>query len=200
MLVNILAGVLGILIFLFVFWKRLKEDYSSEIIFQTAAAILVGIGLAWFLSILFFASWFFWAAFAGGLMATFLMRIKFKLRFYETLEALILASMPWISLIFLEDSVTSASLRSFLAFAVILIMVFLSYWLDVNYKSFRWYKSGKVGFTGLLIATLFFLTRTVLATIGVTMLSFVGNFEVAISGVVTIASLVLLLKLRNEQN
>jgi hypothetical protein len=182
-----------------VFWKRLKEDYSSEIIFQTAAAVLAGIGLGWFLAVLFLPAWFFWAAMLGAIFAMFLMRVRFKLRFYETLEALILASMPWISLIFLENSVNSSSLRSFLGFVIILIMIFLSYWLDVSYKSFRWYKSGKVGFAGLSIAFIFFLTRTVLAILGITMLSFVGKFEPVISGVMTVVSFVLLLKLKNEQ-
>jgi len=44
---------LGIIIFLFFFWKRLKEDYSSERIFSTAFYILFGIGAG------FLAVWFF---------------------------------------------------------------------------------------------------------------------------------------------
>jgi hypothetical protein len=197
MLVNILTSILGILIFLFVFWKRLKDDYSSEIIFQTAAAILIGIGVACFLSSLFFAGWFFWAAFVGSIISMLLMRIRFKLRFFETLEALILASMPLIALIFLQNSITTSSLRSFLAFTIVLVMIFIFYWIDVNYKSFRWYKSGKVGFAGLAMSTLFFLTRAILAIFGVAMLSLVGKFEIVISGAMAVASLGLLLKLRN---
>ncbi len=199
MLVNILTSILGILMFLFVFWKRLKEDYSPEIIFQVAVAILIGISAGRILSSLFFKDWFFWATLMGALLALFLMRIKFKLRFFETLEALILSSMPWLAISFLKNSVMTASLSSFLAFLAILSMIFLSYYLDVNYKSLRWYKSGKVGFAGLSIAIIFFLTRTVLAILGVTMLSFVGKFEVVISGILTIVCLLLLLKLNNEK-
>jgi hypothetical protein len=200
MLVNILISIVGLLIFLFVFWKRLKDDFSPEIIFQTAFAILVGIGLGYLLSLLFFPAWFFWVSALTALLAMFLMLTKFKLRFYETLEALILSVMPWLALIFLEDSISSSSLISFLAFTVILVMVFLSYYLDVNYKSFAWYKSGKIGFAGLSIAILFFLTRTVLAVIGVTMLSFGVKFEFILSGAVVLICLGLLINLgRNKK-
>lgn len=195
MLVNILATLLGILMFLFVFWKRMREDFSSQIIFQTASAILIGIGLGSLVSSIFLPSWSFWISLVVAVIVMLLMRAKFKLRFHETLEALILASMPWLSLTFLIDSIRVSSMTSFLAFIVILVMVFFSYWLDMNYKGFTWYKSGKVGFAGLSIAILFFLTRTVLAVVGITMLSFAGKFEVVFSGIVTLICLVLLINL-----
>lgn len=198
MLVNILTGILGIVIFLFVFWKRLKEDYSSEIIFQVATAVLVGVGVGSTLSSLFFKDWLFWVNILGIFLAMLLMRIKYKLRFFESLEAVIMAFMPWLAIIFLKDSVMTSSVSSFLGFIAILIMIFFSYWLDVSYKSFRWYKSGRVGFAGLTISIVFFLTRTVLAILGVTMLSFVGNFEAVLSGIMALASLGLLIKLKNE--
>jgi hypothetical protein len=198
MLVNILTGILGVVIFLFVFWKRLKEDYSSEIIFQVATAILVGIGVGSTLSSLFFKDWLFWVNLLGIFLAILLMRIKYKLRFYESLEAVIMAFMPWLAILFLKDSVTTSSLSSFLGFIAILVMIFFSYWLDVSYKSFRWYKSGRVGFAGLTISIVFFLTRTVLAIFNVTMLSFVGNFEAIFSGIMVLTSLLLLIKLKND--
>ncbi len=195
MLINILVNILGILMFLFVFWKRMREDFSSQIIFQTASAILIGIGLGSLVSSIFIPGWSFWISLVIAVIVMLLMQVKFKLRFYETLEALILASMPWLSLTFLIDSIRVSSMISFLSFIVILVMVFFSYWLDMNYKSFTWYRSGKVGFAGLSIAILFFLTRTVLAVVGITMLSFAGKFEVVFSGIVTLICLILLINL-----
>jgi hypothetical protein len=199
MIVNVLVAVFGILIFLFVFWKRLKDDFSSEIIFRTSAAILIGIGLGWLISYIFIPMYFFWTSTFFALLTMFLMIMKYKLRFYETLEALIMASMPWLAIIFLEDSITTSSLTSFLAFTTILVMIFLSYWFDVNYKNFTWYKSGKIGFAGLSIAFIFFLIRSVLAIMGITMLSFVVKFEFIISGVITLISLILLISLGKKK-
>jgi hypothetical protein len=200
MLVNILAGILGILLFLFVFWKRLKEDYSSIIIFQTSAAILTGIGLGWLLSRLFFQTWFCWTSALFAVLSMGLMLAKFKLRFYETFEALIMAVMPWLALIFLVNSVVASSLTSFLAFTAILVMIFASYYLDVNYKSFTWYRSGRIGFAGLSVGIILFLARTVLAIFSVAMLSFVGKFELVLSGAMTLVCSILLFNLgRNKK-
>ena len=42
-LISIIIGVLGFLPFLFVFWKRLKEDYSSSQIFESGFYIIFAI-------------------------------------------------------------------------------------------------------------------------------------------------------------
>jgi hypothetical protein len=195
MLVNIAITLLGVLIFLFIFWKRLKEDYASEIIFQSATFIILGIFVGSFLSSRLFPVWFFWASLLGGSVGLTLAIIKFKIKFYESLEAFIIASLPWLSLVFLANSVATSSLSSFLAFLAILFMVFLSYFLDTHYKSFTWYRSGKIGFAGIATASLVFLIRAILAIGGVSMLSFVGKSEAIISGVMAFCGFMLLYNL-----
>jgi len=195
MLVNIAITLLGVLIFLFIFWKRLKEDYASEIIFQSATFIILGIFVGAFLSSRLFPVWFFWASLLGGSIGLTLAIIRFKIKFYESLEAFIIASLPWLSLVFLANSVATSSLSSFLAFLVILFMVFLSYFLDTHYKSFTWYRSGKIGFAGIATASLIFLLRAVLAIGRVSMLSFAGRFEAIISGVMAFCGFMLLYNL-----
>jgi len=199
MLVNFLLGFLGVILFLFVFWKRLKEDYSSDIIFQVAISILVGVALGQVISKLFFPDWFFWVSFLGSLIGMLLMIAKFKLRFHETFEALILAGMPFISLMFFNDSIANSSLNSFLAFVVSLVLIFLAYWFDLNYKNFTWYRSGKIGFTGLFTAAIFFSVRTVIAIIGITVVSFVVKFEAFASAVATLVSIGLLVNLGRKK-
>ena len=195
MLVNFGAATLGILIFLFVFWNRLKEDYASEIIFQSATCILIGIGVGCFLSVKFFPEWFFWTSLAGGLIGFSLAILRIRLKFYETLEAFIISSLPGLSLVFLVDSVTRSSLSSFLAFIVILITIFVSYYFDMHYKGFTWYKSGKIGFAGLAVAGLIFLIRSLLATGRVPVISFAGSSEGIISGIAAFTSFLLLFNL-----
>lgn len=187
--------ILSLLTFLFLFWKRLKEDYSSEIIFKSAIYILIGIWIGIAFAIKLYPLWFFWTAFVGGLLGLTLAIFKLRVRFYETLEAFIISSLPGLSLIFLSHSATRGSLSSFLAFVIILIMVFVSYYFDTHYKRFTWYKSGKIGFAGVAVAVLFFLVRTAVAIAKVTMLSFVGSSEAILSGLMTIAGFVLLINL-----
>jgi len=182
MLVNTLIGVLGILIFLFIFWKKLKEDYAPEIIFKAATFILAGILAGWILSINFFSAWFFWWELAGGLIGLGIVYFKLKVRFYETLEAFVISMLPWFSLVFLKDSVFNFSFTSFAAFLATLVFIFVYYYFDVHYKNFAWYRSGKIGFSGLAILSLIFLVRSVLALTGIRVISFVGQYEAMVSG------------------
>ncbi len=199
MIVNLLLGITGVILFLFVFWKRLKEDYSSTIIFQVASGILAGLTLGLVLSRLIAPSWFFWISFFGALLGTAVMIYRFKLRFYETLEALILASMPIVSMMFFKDSIINSSLTSFLAFVAILVLIFLSYWFDISYKNLTWYKSGKIGFAGLSTAILLFFTRFIVAIGGLTMISFVDKIDPVFSGIFTVISIVLLINLGRKE-
>jgi len=200
MLVNIAVILFGVLIFLFIFWKRLKEDYAAEIIFQSATFILIGILIGFLPASRFFPDWFFWASLLGLAAGLALAIVRFKIKFYESLEAVIIAGLPWMSLVFLLDSINTSSLSSFLAFLAILITVFIAYWLDTHYKGFAWYKSGKIGFAGIATATLIFLVRAILAIGGIAMLSFVGRYEAIISGAMAFCGFILLFNLgRTEE-
>lgn len=195
MLMTIAVTLLSLLIFLFLFWKRLKEDYSAEIVFKTASYFLAGIGIGWLAARNFFPDWFFWASLTGGIIGGMFAILRFRVKFYETLEAFIISSLPWTGLTFLENSVIRGSLSSFLAFIAILIMVFILYYLDTHYKGFTWYKSGRIGFAGLTVAAIFFLMRSAIAIAKVPMLSFVGRSEAVLSGVMVLVSLGLVINL-----
>lgn len=199
MLINLTLGMTGVIFFLYVFWKRLKEDYSSDIVFQTAGTILIGMGLGLLASKLLLPAWFFWLSFAASLAGMSLMMLKFRLRFYEVFESFMLAATPVVSLMFFKDSIINSSLNSFLAFVASLVLVFLAYYIDLNYKGFSWYKSGKIGFTGLFTAALFFLSRTIIAIIGLNMISFVGKVEAYISGVLAFTFISLLVNLGRKK-
>lgn len=198
MLVNITVSIMGILVFLFIFWKRLREDYSSEIIFKTAIFTLTGIGIGSAIANIFFPTWFFWSSFFGAAVGLAISIRFLKLKFYETFEAFVVSILPWIGFIFLKNSVQTSSLISFLGFVVILIIIFISYFFDTHYKKISWYKSGRLGFAGLATAFLFFLVRIVLAIFKVPVISFVGSFEWLLSLVFAVASLILLYERSKE--
>ena len=201
MLANILVGFLGTLVFLFIFWKRLKEDYVSEIIFKAATYILLGVLISYLLSFKFLPGWFIWFAFIGSLLGLILSINTLKIKLYEVLEALVIAFLPWLAFMFLGDSVINSSLSSFLAFVATLVIIFVSYWLGDHYKDFTWYKSGKLGFSGLATLALVFLTRFIVAIFRIHVLSFVNyRYEAILSGVLALISFGLIVNLGKNDN
>lgn len=199
MLVNLGITGVAILIFLFIFWKRLKEDYASEIIFKAGFYIIAGILAGGVGALKFFDGWFFWTALAGGVAGLALAAATLRVRTYETLEAFVISAMPWLSLVFLKDSVERSSLSSFLAFLGILFLTFVFYYLDVHYKNFAWYKSGKIGFTGLTTLATIFLIRAVLAIFKINVLSFVDKYEAVMSAVAAFICFLLVFNLGRSE-
>lgn len=199
MIASIVVGLTGMLIFLFVFWKRLKEDYSSEIIFKSGASVLLGILIGWAVSSKLYPPAFLWFEFLGALGGLGFAAYFYRVRFYETLEAFVISVLPMVSLLFLKDSVISSSLNSFIAFLTVLIFIFAFYYLDIHYKNFTWYKSGKIGFTGLATLILIFVVRSGLALWRITMISFLSGYEIYLSLVGAVVSLILLINLGRQK-
>lgn len=177
----IIANLFGILFLFFFLWKRLKDDYHYEKIFNLGLVILVSLVLGLLISKILMPSFWFWISFATiGL--TFLFMIKNqKLKFFESLDGLIIGILPLLGLNFLIDAVKRSSLSSFLMFWTVLILIFLFFFLDSQYKRFSWYKSGRVGFTGLAIISLFFIIRIFIYLIYPQTLSFIAPFDIYLS-------------------
>lgn len=195
---GLIATTLGILIFLFIFWKRLREDYASGIIFEAAFYVLLGLGVLWFVSFKLFPGWFFWTSAAGAGVGLTLGILKFRLRFYETLEALVIAVLPWLAFIFLKDSVVNFSLSSFVAFLLVLIIIFAFYYIDTHFREFTWYRSGKIGFAGLATLAIIFTLRSGIALTDAHVLTFTGKFEAIVSGAMAFVCFILIYNLSRK--
>lgn len=198
MLIPILLNIIAIFVFLFLFWRRLREDYTSNQIFTTAIFVLLGIGLGILLSLEIGKNWFFWLSMLGVSLGFGLGVWIFKLRFYETLDSLIASLLPWLAVTFLSDSIVNLSLSSLVASAITFSMSFLYYYLDGHYKNLSWYRSGKVGFAGLATAGVFFLLRAALAIPFGFVLSFSGKFEALISALVAFIFFLLVFNLARQ--
>ena len=198
MVTDILIITACILIFQFIFWKRLKDDYKANEIFSTSFFILSGIGLGGLLSRLFFSLWWFWFSVVGVAIGLALGIYKYKMKFYESLQASIIGLLPWLVFIFLNHSVGNKSLSSFIAFIVTIIFIGCFYAVEENYKNFSWYLSGRIGLSGLFTGGLFFLTRAIVAVFVPFVLSFVGKFEIIVSGVMAIIFILLAVNLSGK--
>ena len=199
MLINILVGLVGVFIYLFIFWKKLKEDYVANQIFTTGIlSILFGI-LAYFISTRFLPMWWFWLALIGFTAGLTLGIIRYHMRGYETAEAAGVAILPWLFLIFITDSIINQSIYSFLYAMTVVIAVVVYLILNSKYKEFSWYASGRVGFAGLTAIGIFFLLRGIIAFIFPDMISFVGKIDALISGMVAFVVFLSVFNLAREK-
>lgn len=194
MLISPATDILGIFAFLYLFWKKLKDDYASTLIFSFAFYLLTGILLGLLISKFLFPAYWFWMCLIGICIFFTLGVWRFKLRIYETIEAMTFSLIPWIALTFVADAINTSSVSSFVAGFVCLLFIIFYAFLNANYKKFTWYSSGRVGFSGLAILAVFFLVRAAVAIFTPSVLSFVKQ-EVLISGITGLISILAIISL-----
>src|SRR3989344_4643198 len=100
----------------------------------------------------------------------------------------ILAAVVFLFIFFLVNSVAFASTSSLVASVFILLLILIYLFSDAHYRKFTWYKSCRIGFSGLTVAGLFFLTRSLVALAFDNVLSFVGKTEIYISALLAAVS------------
>ncbi len=176
---QVIAFAVSLLTFQFFFWRRLHEDFDHRIIFRSGTLMVAGFAIGSVLSALIIPVFFptskvfaytglwFWGAIVGVAIGFLVSQRVFKLPFYEMLEASVvgfLFAIPFVTREFLY------AIPSLIAYYILLN----------KYKSFSWYKSGKVGFAGLATLGIFFLVRSILALIGERMLVFTGIGKVEV--------------------
>ncbi len=188
----VIANILGIFTFLYLLWRTLKDDYHYEKIFNLAATVLLGFVLGLAVSTYFDNYYWFWIEGFGILVAFLIVIKKQKMKFFESFEGLTIGLVTWISFVFLGDSVTKSSLSSFLAFWVCLICIFIFFFIKSFYRGIIWYKSGRIGFAGLLTAIIFFLIRAAGSLFYTNTISFVGRTDTYLSGTVALFLFLLL--------
>lgn len=177
----IIANIFGILLLFFFLWKRLKDDYHYEKIFNLAFLILFGLLIGFFLSISFAPKFWFWIELLSVSIFFFISIKRQRIKFFESLDGLIIGLLPLLAVNYLVDAVNKSSLSSFLAFWTVLISIFAFFFLDAQYRRFSWYKSGRVGFAGVATVILFFLIRIALYLIYPQTLSFVTPYDLYLS-------------------
>lgn len=188
-------ALIGGVLFLFLIWRRLKEDYSANIIFSLEFFVLTGLLVGFLISLNFLPVWGFWLEAFGAFLGFSFGILKFNLRFFETFEAVFVAFLPWISLFYLNSFFKSPGWVRGLLFGFNFFLIFLFDFINLRYKNFSWYKSGRIGLAGLLTAGVFFLFRAAIATILPFMVSFSGRSEAILSGICAFSLFLLIFNL-----
>jgi hypothetical protein len=159
----------------------MREDYSSDLIFSAGSFFvlltLVGYLLSRLVLFLFVASsvfnpaglWF-WGAFGGFAVAILVSVRKYKLNVVQTSESALLGASFWLLIVFVANLAVLPTISLVLFYA-------LFYYFEKNYRRFSWYKSGRAGFSGLAVTSLFFLGRAVASLVVPTTFSLIGRLE-----------------------
>lgn len=181
MFLNFILYMFGTFLFLFLLWKRLKDDYSVNQVFGLGFYILLTLFVFGKVSKIFFPAYWFWFGVLGVIIVTLISIWKNKMMMIETVEAVGIALFPMTSFIFLIDAITKSSFVSLGAFFVIFFLLLLFGYFEKNYRKYSWYKSGRVGFSGIVVMGIFFLVRALVSLFGIDVISFFPVYESYIS-------------------
>jgi hypothetical protein len=196
----VIANILGIFLFFYLIWRNLKEDYHYEKVFNLGFIGLSAFLLANFVSHFIKGPFWFWILILFLLLGFLIVVKKQRMKFFETIEAYFVGLMPWIGLFYLADSVNKLSLASFVAFWITFILIFIYFYVRTHYRSFSWYKSGRIGFAGLFTLLLFFLSRVIGSLFYNNLVTMAGKYEVYLSGSASLLILVLMYNLFKEND
>ena len=159
----------------FLFWRKLKEDYKDEEIFSLSLLVL---GVGGFLGRLVFI------LASGGILVSFfdfknhpgfslpvayltgflLVRIWSKRRQWDFWSLADNFAAPFLVLVLVfaafqfikELFANTVSVKPLGLFIISLVVILLNQWIGKKYRSFLWYRSGKIGFIGCFSSLAFF--------------------------------------------
>lgn len=199
MIISLVLNLFGLLLFLFIFWRRLREDYIGNQIFGTSFIIMVALFAARIFAKQFAEDFWFWISLSFVSLGLTIGIVRYRLKIFEALEALVIGFLPWISFYFLADAIKASSPSSMIAAIVAALLAITFIILDKHYKIFTWYKSGRVGFSGLIILGIFFLIRSIVELIYDDVLSFSGNQDIYFSAIAAFCAFFVLYNLAKEE-
>lgn len=171
-LIFALFASLGVFVFSFNLWRRLKEDYPVDEIFSFTLGVLLAGLLTFFVATNLLPHYSFWVSLLAGAGSGIYFMRRFSFRFFEVVDALA-PSYLWLSLFLSLALLSGEEMLLHLAGGAISLAGIFAYSLAApRYRSFTWYPSGKLGFLGLSSLVVYFLLRAVVEITYTRVLSF----------------------------
>jgi hypothetical protein len=159
LIIKTILTLFSVIVFQYFFWKKLKDDYSQYQIFTSGFYSLFGIAAGFIISHLYFPAYWFWCSLIGSISGLLIGRYRLRMKFFETLEAWIIGSLSIFLIYNIYDITGEPSLDRVIGMIAVILLIVLFFYINKRYKKYVWYRSGKVGFSGLLVAGLYFVFR-----------------------------------------
>lgn len=174
LILTLIIDFLGLVLAAYVFWKRLKDDFPSEGIFSLSLIILImGLLLGRLIYIfsnferfgLDYVSWFslekapgfsLSGIFLTGIFTLGLYSLKRKWDIWLVADSFLLPFLITVLVFSLSDLVLKITLARLAVVLLIFLDLLIVRRVGKNYRSFPWYKSGKVGFLACFSTIAFF--------------------------------------------
>lgn len=199
MFLTILINLISVFIFLYILWNKLKEEYSASLIFSAGFTITIAVILGNIIAFRFFPQYWFWASFLGVFLGTIISVYRYRFSFFEFVDSVVISIHPWLGLIFLDKFASSLNVKVLLLVFQTIITAVLYMIFNKKYKSYTWYRSGRIGFAGFSVLGIYFILRSIIALTLEDMVSFIGLSDAIISGVVSFMSFLMLLNLSRSK-
>ena len=172
--------ILGIIVFLYLLWRNLKESYDDQKIIEFSWLALLGFlvfgrlgyglinwgiwnkDLVDWLSVWNKPGMSYTSGYLGVVLVGWLYTKKQQWKFLNFFEDLVDPFLIMVILMMVDEWVRSKFSWQVLIYILMIILIYLlGDWLGKRYRSFVWYKSGKKGFVLLATNFLFFLVLSV---------------------------------------
>lgn len=196
---NFILSMVAALSFLYFFWKKLKDDYSAYQVFSVGFYSLVGLFIGFLISKFYLQSFWFWLPMVGSSLGLVYGINHFKLNFFESFEGWVIGTLSIITIENLNKLIWNFDFFNIINFLVALSLILIFFYINRRYKRYVWYRSGKVGFSGLLIAGLYFVFQASFLMISGIM-NQVKIFEAILFGLFAIGSFLTLFILAKNKN
>lgn len=168
--------ILGLVIFMYLLWRDLRDDYGDQKIINYAWIALLGflVGGRVVYGLINWGvwndSWISWlsvwnkpgtnylGSYLGLILASWLVALKNQWKFLSLMDDIVKPTLVLSSVLMFDEWLRSNFfIKSMIYLGLLMFDVVLVNWLKKRYRSFSWYKSGKKGFVVLFNNLLFFL-------------------------------------------
>jgi hypothetical protein len=169
---SIIACVIGVIVFLFYLYERLREDHTSEDIFSSgfyliaggAVGVVLGVLLRDYLpaTVVFIPGglWF-WTGIFGVFLLFIVAQKKFSMRIYELFESALIAMFLGVMPVLSIKLIFEQKIEYILSIFAVVVVLGVFWFVNSTYKRYSWYYSGRVGIAGLAGLLAFFVIRVI---------------------------------------
>lgn len=177
----------AIFVYLFVYWRELKDDSIASQIFSSSIIVLIFSMSSHFVTNYFLKDYkMLILILVFGVSYIFAMKYN-RIKLYEGFDAIVIStlnSLAFLSLFLYKNW----EFKWIIFYVSIYLCILIFHLVRKNYKSFIWYTSGKRGFAGLFTVGVFFLFRSLLFFIDPEYLPYLNSYDIFVSGLISLSA------------